>query len=902
MKNPMLTIAAAALAAFACHAQTVTASRGYVDRRTSLTAVTNNGQVVGYKVGLHTNDSEAVASLAHVDAAVAAASPANYDAVSTAALHALGVTTVDSPEWFEWNAWQSPVAVTNTLFLPVDTGLIMGEANSAYYDTLRNAAWTGYRDGDSAILGFNEGPAGYSAYSPRMWVVDFCADAVRLINGSESSAGPLAAIFQYGSDDNKSARQEMEDYVTNQLADVRAALAASEVAASAMRTKTDLTAYMATSFSDWKVVKFAQNGVYELSDNPLIFQSNNGPDAPASWWIQLVQGEFDTYNRDGDATHLAGVISDGTNTIEYEFVRTATYSSDGGLLATNATGQLQISRTLEILPDPSPSADSEGLTLDDGAAVVIGGAGDRSPASLTVGRVSPLFHGAEVIVNGASGRKIVIGGGFDGNAAQQIAVDGTNILPLVFGAASKEAVSAASNVLATTKVDTSYGSASRLSVAGLTVTRPPLGGGEQLLQTYIQGGQSTANPWMTFKSTDGTTSGSLGYGGGVDEARLWWADGSSKDGKWLAFYDEVVASTNAVVASQKAYVDTVSNNLQTAITSLRSDVENGYVNANDFENALDGKRDKDDLSYGGTHGDSWYVTGSLTAELTNTVGVAGQYECTVDGRRWVLYVGNTTAAFGVVGEGAHDRIDYADNGWSAAPTSLQFDLDGNDYWVTKGGRIALTSDIEPATNLIWQTFTHAAAILKETDDELVRRITEKADYGDLTAPGDAWTISGIAYGTLESTGAANTFTATIDGSYYHLVWNGSSWMLSANTSPNIMGQTLEGNIESVVLSGHTVLGDVQLKRTGGRIALQSDVAASTNAVVEALASYVRTETVTNVVRTVVSRTSDYIWDDDDECLYRREMKGGYLYYTPVTNVNALLPENSAILNYLEENR
>ena len=61
-------------------------------------------------------------------------------------------------------------------------------------------------------------------------------------------------------------------------------------------------------------------------------------------------------------------------------------------------------------------------------------------------------------------------------------------------------------------------------------------------------------------------------------------------------------------------------------------------------------------------------------------------------------------------------------------------------------------------------------------------------------------------------------------------------------------------------------------------------------------------TLTNTVRSVVSVTSSYIWDAQAECLYRREMKAGYLYWTPVTNVNALLPENISVLNYLEEHK
>jgi len=62
------------------------------------------------------------------------------------------------------------------------------------------------------------------------------------------------------------------------------------------------------------------------------------------------------------------------------------------------------------------------------------------------------------------------------------------------------------------------------------------------------------------------------------------------------------------------------------------------------------------------------------------------------------------------------------------------------------------------------------------------------------------------------------------------------------------------------------------------------------------------DTMTNAVRSVVSVTSSYIWDAQEECLYRREMKAGYLYWTPVTNVNALLPENISVLNYLEEHK
>ena len=60
--------------------------------------------------------------------------------------------------------------------------------------------------------------------------------------------------------------------------------------------------------------------------------------------------------------------------------------------------------------------------------------------------------------------------------------------------------------------------------------------------------------------------------------------------------------------------------------------------------------------------------------------------------------------------------------------------------------------------------------------------------------------------------------------------------------------------------------------------------------------------VTSVVQKIVSVTSSYMWDDTAECLYRIEPKNGNWYLDPVTNVNALLPENSHILIYLEEHK
>lgn len=74
--------------------------------------------------------------------------------------------------------------------------------------------------------------------------------------------------------------------------------------------------------------------------------------------------------------------------------------------------------------------------------------------------------------------------------------------------------------------------------------------------------------------------------------------------------------------------------------------------------------------------------------------------------------------------------------------------------------------------------------------------------------------------------------------------------------------------------------------------------------------YIRGETITPVTqatvegtaRQIIFSTSQYMWDEDDECLYMIRMKSGYTYQTPVTNVNALLPENSHILQYIENHK
>ncbi len=56
------------------------------------------------------------------------------------------------------------------------------------------------------------------------------------------------------------------------------------------------------------------------------------------------------------------------------------------------------------------------------------------------------------------------------------------------------------------------------------------------------------------------------------------------------------------------------------------------------------------------------------------------------------------------------------------------------------------------------------------------------------------------------------------------------------------------------------------------------------------------------VRAAAYAVADYVFDAETSVCYRRMMRGGYLDYVAVTNVDVRLPENYAALAALEESR
>ena len=178
--------------------------------------------------------------------------------------------------------------------------------------------------------------------------------------------------------------------------------------------------------------------------------------------------------------------------------------------------------------------------------------------------------------------------------------------------------------------------------------------------------------------------------------------------------------------------------------------------------------------------------------------------------------------------------------------------------------------------------------------KLVGRLALLSDLESAT-PGDYGTVSNRAMHAVQQTGD------TVDiGTFGVVSWgpNSSDYKLAVGDNTLSTGWLFRwqwGTICLPIMEGDNV------------VALLSDIPswARANAkpayTAEEVGAIAATD-ATNVVRRIVSVTSDYVWDAQAECLYRRSMENQFLYWTPVTNVNALLPENAHILEYLEEHK
>lgn len=392
-------------------AVSVTASRTYVDSRTSLSPVTDNGQVVGFKLGIHTNGNEVLAAKSYVDNST----PGDYAAVSNAAI--------------------SAAAQTND-FLRKTGGTMTGTISMS----------------SGSRLHFDE---------------------------SSGGNGPLGAITSGST--NLTARAEMENYVTNitskindeidyttentqlvstieSVAPVPGNYTVVSNAAMTARSKTDMSVYTnGIRFTEWKYGGLPEGRtVSAFSYIPY-----------AEEWEMTLDNNIQGFaNGDFNATNL-NVLFYSPN----EFVVTARREMQQvvveigdriaqvsqipvvpqGIVTTNASGTLEVQGgQLRIAPS------SSAVYNPDSARVIIGGysegsSPDRSAATLVVGETNnnQLYSGRVIINGGGSYLQdpIIIAGGWSDADDHEptITVSGTNIIPIVFGAARKSDIDYTAN-------------------------------------------------------------------------------------------------------------------------------------------------------------------------------------------------------------------------------------------------------------------------------------------------------------------------------------------------------------------------------------------------------------------------------------------------------------------------
>ena len=498
MRTVKIAAAIVACAIQAYGAATVTASRDYVDRKTTLHPSSNGVEQVGYFLGTQTN--KVLASKEYVDNSISASSPGDYLNVSNKAYAAYEVTS--RAPWLPATYTEGYYSVTGNVrfsdseMLGVEfydgidvynhfniyggvagwvshgatfnfedpSSLTFGGTNITQLVDIRASNYT-----DNAIIilaetnsvlsggpylktshsneletvtvGYEAGPGGLS-FAPSKIYVGGGAYFEDLIVVSSETNGPMSGIGQYGGE-YKNARQEMEDYVTNAMSRISSDLI------------TDGTNMISASGHVYKIMDDVWVGGPVALNSRFYYGienvfTNNGnmvwtsigkdpfqPEHPLGY-ISYSEGTWTYYTFDMGSYETQSGGPDLKNIDNGRFTR-GSYNVFIGKLAmindipraaveTNESGNVEANITFRKVNEDGIPVDTE---------VTIGGADAFDTHNKIL--VEGSYNGGEVYVSGryGEGGVRILGGGSEANPDEggKIIIDGTNIVPVVFGAA-----------------------------------------------------------------------------------------------------------------------------------------------------------------------------------------------------------------------------------------------------------------------------------------------------------------------------------------------------------------------------------------------------------------------------------------------------------------------------------
>lgn len=208
-------------------------------------------------------------------------------------------------------------------------------------------------------------------------------------------------------------------------------------------------------------------------------------------------------------------------------------------------------------------------------------------------------------------------------------------------------------------------------------------------------GSTTYNSSAQALSDYSTAIGQGAIASAIDAVQI--GRGTNLSSGTLQFKDYMIIDSNGNIPNDRLNADAE------LLSTSTNPIQNKVVKI-----ALDEKRNIDDLSY--TVGD-WFVTGAAEMSLLSDQSVVApnmQWIATIDTVEWVLSYNGAFWRFGT-------RAAYADDESSGPDsTKLTFNIDGNIYNLTKGARLALTTDIPPAqVNADWNATSGVAQILNK---------------------------------------------------------------------------------------------------------------------------------------------------------------------------------------------